>query len=332
MGELVGQARLIQNAELVTRSLSRTEAVYSSRIEGTQTEILEVLVHNAAPAPPGEDLVEVLNYIATAELAQDWFKDGRLLDVSLIKELHARLLSGVRGADKHPGAFRTQDVYIGSRAAGFEGARFVPPPMEHVAPLMEDLIAFTSGPTVYGPLIDSAIAHYQFESIHPFEDGNGRLGRLLIPLQLIGRGILDRPLLFVSRFLETHATEYRDSLLAVSQGGHWNAWVTFFLEAVRATAVDALLRVDRIIGLQVEYRRRVQAVTTSSYALRALDLVFDAVVVSARQIEERLGASPATSRATIETLARLGILEPYRRIRGAQYWLAEELLQQVYET
>jgi Fic family protein len=330
VGELVGQARLVQNADLVAGSLSLTESVYSSRIEGTQTEILDVLVHRAAPAPPGDDLAEVLNYMATADLARDWFRDGRPLDLSLIKELHARLLTGVRGADKHPGAFRTQDVYIGNRAMGFEGARFVPPPMEHVGPLMEDLLAFTRGPAVYGPLIDCAIAHYQFEAIHPFEDGNGRLGRLLIPLQLVERGVLDRPILFVSRFLETRAQDYRDGLLAVSQGGHWEAWVTFFLEAIRATAQDALIRVDRIIDLQAAYRQRVLAETSSSYAIQTLDLVFDSVVLSARHIEDRFGASPATSRATIETLARLGILKPYRRIRGAQFWLAEELLQQVY--
>jgi len=272
VAELTGQARLIRNINLIIRPLARREAVLSSRIEGTQTEIRELILQEAGPEPAAEDtdVHEVLNYLATIDLAQQWFDDGRTLDKSLLKELHARLLRGVRGEEHHPGMIRTLDVYVGNRSQGFRDARFVPPPPEHVEPLLDNLVTFTRGPLAYGPLVDSAIAHYQFEAIHPFEDGNGRIGRLLIPLQLLSRGVLDRPLLYLGPYLFDHDREYRELLLAVSTRGAWNDWIMFILEAIGSSAEDARTRVGRVLALREVMRTAAESAAARESRAQAL--------------------------------------------------------------
>jgi len=334
VGELVGQARLVSNIELIIRALSRREAVLSSRLEGTHTQMLDILVHEAtalAVEPTDQDLVEGLNLLSTIDLAMAWFSEGRSLDASLVKELHARLLRDVRGQDKRPGALRTRDVYIGDRGRGFAGARFVPPPVEQVNGLVDDLLAFLAAPPVYGPLIDAAIAHYQFETIHPFEDGNGRIGRLLVALQLLGRKVLDRPLLYVGPYMEAHEDGYRDGLLRVSTEGDWNGWLAFFLEAIRATATDARDRVHRIMGLQDTYRQLMRTHSRSRFALPALDVVFEQVLVSVGDLERKLSTTAPTAKSVIVDLVETGILHSHGRVRGREYWVARELLEQVYE-
>ncbi len=333
VSELTGQARLIKNINLVIRPLARREAVMSSRIEGTQTEIRELLMSETEEEPPDpdSDVFEVLNYLATIDLAQAWFDDGRNLDMSLVKELHARLLSGVRGDDKQPGLLRRKDVYIGNRSRGIQEARYVPPPMEHVASLMDDLFSFVSGPDAYTTLVDTAIAHYQFEAIHPFEDGNGRLGRLLVPLQLMQDGALDRPLVYLGPTLLERDQEYRDGLLAVSTQGKWLDWVLFMLDAMRVAASDALRRVQRLMELHEGYRQLIASSTSSKFPLVALDVVMDRTFVAVRDIERYAQTTYPTAKSAIETLVELKILVPHARIKGRQVWRAEQLLREVYE-
>ncbi|MBI2766941.1 MAG: Fic family protein [Chloroflexi bacterium] len=334
IGELVGQARLIANADLIVHALGRREAVLSSRIEGTQTEIAEVLLHEATVGRPEDedsDLHEVLNYVATLNVALEWHGDGRDLDLSLIKELHQRLMLGVRGRDRSPGLTRQRLVYIGSAGQGIAEARFVPPPPEQVGPLLEDLVRFLQGPAMYGPLIDSALAHYQFEAIHPFQDGNGRLGRLLIPLHLQRAGVLDRPLLYLAAYLEKRRDEYVERLLRVSTDGDWTGWVLFFLRGLEASARDAIERVRRVMEIEARYRSLVAAAAKSPMPLRMLGLVMQRLFVSVGDVMERTGTTAPTARAAIDVYVAQGILKPYRRIRGRQYWLATELLERVYE-
>ena len=334
VSELVGQARLVANLDLVSRALARREAVLSSRIEGTQTEIVEVLLQTADKPAAAEDsdLFEVLNYVDTISLAREWLAEGRALGQPLIKDLHARLLAGVRGRDKQPGTYRLKNVYIGNRERGFTGARFIPPPLEHVPALMDDLITFTAGERAYGPMIDSALVHYQFETIHPFQDGNGRLGRLLIPLHLQQWGVLDRPLLYLSPYMDAHEEEYRDGLLLVSREAAWDAWISFFLEAIRATAADALARLRAIMELQSRYRALLPQGPPSKFSFPALDLVFDNVLVSVRQLKDAFATSAPTAKTIIDNFVKLGILEPYGRVGKRQMWIARELFTRVYES
>lgn len=277
----------------------------------------------------------MLNYIGTIELAREWLAEGRELAPPLIKDLHARLLTGVRGQSKHPGSYRLKNVYIGNRERGFKAARFIPPPLEHVGALMDALFSFTSGERAYGPMIDSALAHYQFETIHPFEDGNGRLGRLLIPLHLQQWGVLDRPLLYLSPYMDAHADEYRDGLLMVSREGAWDAWISFFLEAIRATAADALERVRAVMDLQSRYRALLPKGPPSKFSFPALDLVFDNVLVSIGQLTDAFSTSAPTAKTIIDNFVNLGILEPYIRVgkrQKRQMWIARELFTRVYES
>lgn len=332
VGELVGHARLIANVDLVVQALARREAVLSSKLEGTHTTVVEVLMHEAAGGPSLEDsdLHEVLNYLRTIELATSWLAEGRRVGPPFVADLHARLLQGVRGADRNPGGLRRKNVFIGDRVRGLAGARFVPPPVEHVEPLIEDLFNFTRNGTTFGPMIDCAIAHYQFETIHPFEDGNGRLGRLLIPLHLMDWGVLDRPLLYLGPYLEEHADEYRDGLLRVSQSGDWSSWLVFFLGAIHHAALDGLARASRIVELQRDYRMRVSAELNSRYVLPALEAVFESVVVSVSQIEEATHATAPTAKKLIDAFTDLGILRLAHRQSGKQFWIASELLDEAY--
>jgi len=333
VSELAGQARLIENVEFVVKALSRREAVASSRMEGTQTEIVDVLLHEASGSPlPAEDsdLYEVLNYLATIDLAREWIANGRTFGIGLINDLHRRLMQGVRGDDKSPGHFRRRNVYIGTRSGGFAGARFIPPPLEHVAGLMENLAEFVRDHDAYGPILSAAIAHYQFETIHPYEDGNGRLGRLLIPIQLMFAGVIDRPVLYVAPALERADNTYRDLMLAVSQRSDWNAWLVFFADAVRETADDALRRVSGLLELLADYRARVQAHSSSRYALPAVDLLFRRVIISPPVVVRELGATGPTARAIIEELARLGLVRRYSRVGNTQMWIADAVLEHIY--
>jgi Fic family protein len=190
---------LIQNKILIIRPLLTREAVESARLEGTHTHIVGVLRQEAGESPSdpieASNNQEVINYLSATWHAESWLAEGRPLDLVLIRALHKDLLVGTRGEDKGPGRFRAGQVLIGAPGDTPERARFVPPPPQHVQPAVENLVAFLKNPAPYPALVAAAIAHYQFETIHPFEDGNGRLGRLLIPLQLTAAQAITQPLI-----------------------------------------------------------------------------------------------------------------------------------------
>lgn len=334
VGELVGQARLIQNPELIIAPFRRQEAVLSSRIEGTRTEVETLLLAEATPRgeiSEDSDTFEVLNYLDTISTGEAWIAEGRPLNRSLVWGLHAELLRGVRGRDKHPGAFRTTHVYIGDRGRGIDAASYIPPPPEQIPPLMENLFRFLQEPPTFSPLIDCAVAHYQFEAIHPFEDGNGRLGRLLIPLYLLAKGVLDRPLLYLGPYLEAHRADYFELLLRVTTQGDWDSWLHFFLRGIRDQATESVSRAQRIRDLYDQYRRLITQSTSAGSAHRALDLVFERVYIWASLLSDELEISYPTARHAIDTLVSLSVLQPSRRgARGRQLWVAQELLDTVY--
>jgi Fic family protein len=294
-----------------------------------------MLLAEADPRPAVEedsDLYEVLNYLRALDYGRQWVAEGRPLNLAFLRGLHAELMHGVRGQDRHPGAFRLTHVYIGDRLSGIEEARFVPPPPEQVPPLMEDLATFAARPTAtYGPLIDCGVIHYQFEAIHPFEDGNGRLGRLLIPLYLQAAGAMDRPALYLSSYFEARRETYISLLNIVSTRGAWKEWLLFFLDAVRSQAHDSRFRVQRTLDLQLRYRQLAQDVSSSRTALLAVDLIMDRIYVTVSALAKYAGATYPTARSAIDALVTAKILAPYGRVHGAQVWEARELLDQVYQ-
>lgn len=195
---------------------------------------------------------------------------------------------------------------------------------------MENLITFMANPDPWPTLVATAVAHYQFETIHPFEDGNGRMGRLLIPLLLLAHGVIDRPLVYLSDYLDAHRDQYFDMLKAVSCRGDWERWLLFYLEAVRATAESAIRRIKAIVSLGIQYRGRILEASRSQAPLAALDAVMEKVFVTAAEVQTAAHCSNPTARAAIETLVSLGILQVEPRSYPAR-WVASELIRVAYD-
>lgn len=333
LGELTGQARIVANDALILGPLLTREAVESNRIEGTHTVVDEVLLQRAA-GPPRDHVranenLEVLRYMETATTAADVVAGGQPLNMYLLRALHEQLLSGTRGESRHPGSLRTGYVFIGQDGDRVDDARFVPPPPEQVEPAMDALVGFLQAEPPYPPLIACALMHYQFETIHPFEDGNGRLGRLLIPTYLLAHNVIDRPLLYLSEYFEAHRDDYVAHLKGVSTHGNWLSWVAFFLDAVRSQAVAALARTDSVLELASRYRERTRAGTRTQTPLAAIELIMERVYVSAPELADYAQRDYRTAKGALETLAGLGIL---MAVPGSypQRWVAQELLDLVY--
>lgn len=335
LGELVGQARKMQSDVLITRPLLTREAVESNKIENTITRASDVLLQEAGQVPGDlesfKDNVEVLRYQATVNLGADEVVAGRPLSVHLIRSLHEELLRGTRGAHRNPGSFRQQEVLIGREGDSFATARFVPPPWEHVAPLMDQLAAFIAGEPVYSPLISLALMHYQLETVHPFLDGNGRIGRLLMPLYLLAHGVMDRPLLYLSPFLEERRDEYIGRMKRVSTHGEWDAWVLFVLTAVQNQAEDALRRVSVIVDLHDRYREAARLGGTTKASLLAVDFAMEKVIITAQDLCEYAHCSYNTARSAIDNLVTMGVLEQLPASHPQRWW-AKELIDSVYQT
>ena len=246
---LGGVGRLIPNPHLLIGPHLRLEAVLSSRIEGTKTDVEQLLRFEAGQSPPrdeAEDAQEVQNYVLAMEHGIQRVRDGFPVSIRLFREMHERLLSGVRGQHRLPGELRSSPVWIGGNT--LEGAVFVPPPPDEMAIALADLERFLHERDL-PLLVQLALAHYQFEVIHPFLDGNGRIGRLLIPLMLVLRDVLPEPLLYLSAYFEQHRGEYYDHLLMTSQRGDFVPWLTFFLSGVRLQSRDAEERTVRLVEL-----------------------------------------------------------------------------------
>lgn len=334
LGMLYGYSSAIQNDFLIQRPLMTREAVKSARIEGTYVMVADVPRHEAGEKPPSRnanlDNLEVTRYLEAVRLGVDEIRQGHSISAFLARSLHKRLLEGTRGQEKRPGEYRSGQVAIGAEGDSPATARFVPPPPLYVGSLMDNLFAFVTAPSPWPPLVATALAHYQFEAVHPFEDGNGRLGRLLIPLTLMAHGVLDRPLLYLSDFFDAHRDRYFHHLHAVSCDNDWLGWINFFLEAVSNTAQDAVTRIQRITTLHATYRARVIANSRSQAPLAAVDLVMDKVIVTAAEVEQYARCSNPTARNALETLEQLGIVENARMNYPAR-WIATELIDQAYE-
>ncbi|RMH08363.1 MAG: Fic family protein [Nitrospirae bacterium] len=315
LGRLDSIALLLPDPHLFLYAYVRREAVLSSQIEGTQSSLAQLMLFELEQAPgvPFDDVVEVSNYVAALEHGLSRLKEGFPLSNRLIREMHAVLLRQGRGSEKSPGEFRGSQNWIGGTRPG--NAHFVPPPPEYVQACMGNLEHFLHDQeSPYPALIKAALAHVQFETIHPFLDGNGRIGRLLIAFILHHERVLSEPLLYLSLYFKQHRQEYYRMLNQVRTVGDWEAWVDFFLEGVEKTAANAVDTARRLVALFQSDELAIQDMgRRSSTALRVFRVFCERPLLGVKQACERTGLSfPAVSKA-VDELTRAGIL---REITG----------------
>jgi len=290
----------------------------SSQIEGTQSSFSDLLLHeeDLALGVPLEDVQEVSNYVAAMNHGLKRLREDNFpLSIRLIREMHKVLLAKGRGSDKTPGKFRRTQNWLGGTRPG--NARFVPPPPDHVADRMSNLEKFLHDQPQRTPvLVKAALAHVQFETIHPFLDGNGRLGRLLITLILCAEGAISQPLLYLSLFFKQHRQEYYDRLDAVRLKGDWLGWLRFFLEGVEQTAQQAADTTGCILRLFEEDRRKVEDLGRKAGSVhRVLDLLRRHPITTIPNATDWLNLTPPTIRSAVESLEALNIV---REITGKQ--------------
>ncbi|MCC6528338.1 MAG: Fic family protein [Polyangiaceae bacterium] len=318
LGRLDGITGILPNPDLFVAMYVRQEAVLSSQIEGTQASLTDVLQFEAGDRERGKlrDVEEVVNYVAAMNYGLE--QTALPMSLRLIRQIHERLLQGVRGEHLEPGQLRRSQNWIGPAGCTLSDASFVPPPPHLLPALMGDLERFLHDDTLPA-LIHAGLAHAQFETIHPFLDGNGRVGRLLITFLLCQRGILARPLLYLSHFLKRNRTEYYDRLQAVRTDGAWEDWLAFFVRGVRDVATQAHETARKILDLRARYQARLQSEgKAGANLLRALDLLFAQPVLTPATLEAQLGVTYVTANNHVRRLEELGILEEmtgYRRNR-----------------
>lgn len=302
LGILAGAGQTLPNPHLLARTLMRREAVLSSRIEGTQASLSELVLFEAAGGRDDQgDVREVHNYVRA--LDQALAADRRLpLSLPLLRETHATLLTGVRGDYATPGEFRRSQNWIGRPGCTLDDATYVPPPPERLWECLDPLEKYLHAQRELPPLLAIACLHYQFEAIHPFIDGNGRVGRLLVVLLLVEWGLLPAPLLDLSAYLEPRRDEYYARLLAVSTDGDWPGWLAFFLGVVEHQARDAVTRAQRLRILRDDYRGRVATARSSGLLGVLVDAVFDTPALTIPQARALLGV---THRAAAQNIAKL---------------------------
>jgi Fic family protein len=317
---LGGVGRLIPNPHLLIGPHLRLEAVLSSRIEGTKTDVGQLLRFEAgeiASADAADDAAEVRNYVVALEHGLDRIREGFPMSIRLLREMHGQLLRGVRGQHRLPGELRTSPVWIGG--ATLDDAVFVPPPPEEMIVALGDLEQFLHDRSL-PLLVQLAVAHYQFEVIHPFLDGNGRIGRLLIPLMLVLRDALPQPLLYLSAYFEEHRSEYYDHLLITSQTGDLMPWLSFFLRGVHRQARDSEERTVRLVELQHQLRNDLLDEGRPNSVVRLAEQLFSIPVVTAARVETMIGVTRPTAHAAIDALVERGdLVETTGRERNRIY-------------
>ena len=314
VGEMNASGRKIDDPYLVIRPLQRLEARLSSALEGTYTTADALALADADDdAPVSEETREVRNYIRAFDYAETALRDLPLSN-RLIKGTHAMLLSGIqgsRGGNKRPGEFKDTQNFIGGRSRSIKDARFVPPPPRETEDAMADLERFLNREDRAGipPLVEAALLHYQFETIHPFGDGNGRVGRILIPIFLLERGLIDKPLLFVSPAIDGQKDVYVDHMLEVSRSGAWTPWLRFFLDVVARSARGATRTIDRLESLRKDFADRISSAGGSARYITVADRLFSTPVITIPRVATIMGVTYPAAQNAVRRLVELGILE-----------------------
>jgi len=303
--------------------LTTREAVLSSKIEGTQATVDEVLEQEAGLVKEGEkykDIQEISNYRSALFKASDYLKTYPIR-LSFIKELHKILLSGVRGTDKTPGEFRIDQNWIGKVDCGIEEASFVPPDPLRLLDFLQAWEKYLDYDEA-NFLLQTAVIHAQFELIHPFKDGNGRIGRILIPLFLFQKKQLSQPMFYLSEYLEANREEYYQQLKGISENRDWNNWIAFFLNAIACQAIDNSKRVKEIMGLYELMKIKVHEVTHSQYSVYLLDAVFSKPIFSVtdtcKWLHGKYGIHEKTASDLLRQLKEAGILEVLQASSGTR--------------
>ncbi len=325
VGRLAGEGGRLPNPHILIRPFIRREAVLSSKIEGTQATLGELLAAEAGAAVDRspEDLREVGNYVVALEHGIARLKKLPI-SVRLIRELHKKLMTGVRGHQATPGQFRTTQNWIGKPGSTIANASFIPPPPGEVAPCLAEWEKFLHASDL-PPLVTIALAHYQFEAIHPFLDGNGRVGRLLITLFLIERKILPTPLLYISAFFEAARRDYYESLRGVSEQGTWQEWLEYFLIGIARMSEDALSRATRINDLIARWKTQLAGESTNT-PVRLIDVLAANPFITSTGAARQLAVAFTTAQRAIERLERKGIVQPTTDARRNRVYCARPLL------
>ena len=307
-----GALAAIPNPDVLLAPLTTQEAVLSSRIEGTQATMGEVLEFEAGQQDVSperrDDIQEILNYRAGMREAENMLATYPL-SVPVIKAAHKILLSGARGANRAPGEYRRFQNWIGPHGCKQEDAKFVPISSEKLPDAMSEWERYLNSDSPPDQLVQLAVLHAEFEALHPFLDGNGRLGRMIIPLFLWQTGIIRQPMFYISGYLESHRDAYYEKLLGVSRDDDWTGWCRFFLEAVRTQAEDNSAKAKGILDLYEEMKPRMVAVTRSRYAINALDWIFQRPIFSSGSFYSAAGIPAPTAQRILDRLRHAGILK-----------------------
>jgi Fic family protein len=328
LGRLANLADTLPSAHILTHPFIRHEAVLSSRIEGTNAS-LEDLYHyetgQISFLEDAKDVREVHNYVLALDYGMERLK-SLPVSLRLIREMHGILMEGVRGEHLTPGVFRLSQNWIGPPGSTIDSAIFVPPPVDEMHQALAALEEFIHSPSDIPQLARVGMIHYQFEAIHPFLDGNGRIGRLLVILLLIAWGLISQPLIFLSAYFESHRLDYYDHLLAVSQHGEWENWLLFFLKAISSQSLDAMVRIERLVQLRMIYQDRLRTERAASRLLQTLDVLFERPILNIRQLEAALNVPYRTAQRYVEKLVEIGILREVTFRARNRIYRADEIL------
>lgn len=323
LGALAGVGGRLPNPHILIQPYLRREAVASTRIEGTQSTLSEVLSAEAQSLVETEDQREVLNYMRALEAGL-----RRLptlpLSKRLIREIHGELLRGVRGQERTPGEFRRTQNWIGG--SNPTNALFVPPPVELLEDALDDFERFLHEDLQLPILVRCALAHFQFETIHPFLDGNGRLGRLLIVFYLVERGAIGQPLLYLSAYFERNRDEYMACLQGVRERGDIDSWISFFLRGVATQARSAVDSADSLLALREEFRGRLRQARARGQAVDAAEALIANPFVTAPTLSRTLNVTRQGAQYVIASLERAGIVEPVKGESRPALYVANEVL------
>lgn len=327
LSELSGTGRLLPNPHVLIAPYVRREAVLSSRIEGTQASLSDLLEDEAGVSPSAapDDVREVRNYITALDHGMSRL-DGLPLSLRLIREVHARLMEGVRGNTATPGEFRRSQNWIGPPGSTPTTAPYVPPPVQEMHAALGEWEKFLHWRGEMPDLVQCALIHEHFEAIHPFLDGNGRVGRLLITLFLMDRGRLSQPLLYLSEFIERHRREYYEGLHRIRTHGDWHGWLMYFLGGVRWSAARASRQAMQLLDLREQL-----CITLSSTpkVLPLVDALFTNPYVNPPRLQKLLGVSDPTARVMIVKLEKLGVLREVTGRAWGKLWLAERVMKAI---